>query len=57
MLDLDLCDYLLTYQYEVYAIGDDIQVHVSYVSIHLHLETLSQLSLRVDVIHHYFFDS
>jgi hypothetical protein len=30
------------YQYEVYAIGDDIQVGVSYVSIHLRLETLSQ---------------
>jgi hypothetical protein len=27
------------YQYEVYAIGDDIQVHVSCVSIRPHLET------------------
>jgi hypothetical protein len=37
------------YQYAVFAIGDDIQADVSFVSIYLHPKTLNQLNLRVDM--------
>ncbi|RZG92838.1 hypothetical protein EXE07_18165, partial [Acinetobacter pittii] len=50
-LQIGLCNKAYLYQYEVYAIGDDISANAFYVSIHLHLRTSNPWNQRVDAVH------